>query len=228
MKSRLTKSVLVSASLLALLSFAPIFVGVSGYTSYPGCVTTAPTPPAGSHLIVNLKFTAVNDEDSGNYGYWAMDHLNINVKIYSEMDGSWYVVQTYKGQFIVPQGATSPGAGSIESQSAYGTVVGYVAGPFTGTFTDPNGYPFTQHVTYNVDMHGTTADILLGTYGNGQTGGTNSSYFWYNHFFGGPSPGSDPAPYYSLSYTLNSTFKHALSSSMCQSDTNNVQGDILV
>jgi len=69
--------------------------------------------------------------------------------------------------------------------------------------------------------------FLLGTFDK-QSGGTNSSYFWEHSYFGGPSPGSDLAPFYSFASKLNKIFLPAPASFMCQLDTNSVQGDILV
>ena len=220
-------AVIVPIALLSLFSGPVVYA--SGQNTSISCPTSPPPIPAGAARVVNIKFTAINDEDSGLNGYWAMDHLVENVQIFLLTNGSWYVQQTYNGQFMTVQGAISPGSASptAETQASFGTVKGYVSGPFQSGGFSANGHPTTGNLGV-VNMGGTTSDILKGTYGDGQTGGTNSSYFWYQFYFGGASPGSDPAPYYSLAYSLAAPFKPYQSNFMCQSNANNVQGDILL
>src|SRR5574337_423220 len=119
----------------------------------------------GANKILDIKYTAQNDEDSGIDGYWALDHLVQHLKVWQLPNGTFYALKTYNGIFIVPQGGPNPaGLAHNQTESAFGITTGGYVGTFTGTFT-----PGSQPTSGNIGIFnygGTTSDVLLGTYGN--------------------------------------------------------------
>jgi hypothetical protein len=82
------------------------------------------------------------------------------------------VVSGYSGKWQTFAGALSPGAGTVQSKDGRGTF----QGGYTGTFTAPPGFTSAFGNIGTIDYGGTKADILLGTYGAGQTGPTPFSF----------------------------------------------------
>jgi hypothetical protein len=132
--------------------------------------------PAGSVLAVNITHKVVNDEDSGNVGYWALLNYNKHVQVWKVPDGTYLVVAHYVGKWTTFAGAQSPGAGVLQTADGHGRFKGGYRATFTATsFTRARGY---QGV---FDYGGTKEDILLGTYGAGQLGVT-PTFDWTQYF----------------------------------------------
>lgn len=135
--------------------------------------------PDGATLVLNIKHKVTNDEDSGNAGYWALDNYNKHIKVWQLLDGTFYVVVKYEGKWNTFKGALSPGAGVAESKDASGEFEGGYTATFTATsFTSKFGNIGTK------DYGGSKADVLLGTYGAGQTGPT-TPFSWLSTYFTG-------------------------------------------
>ena len=132
-----------------------------------GTFVNAGDVPAGSQLVININHKVTNDEDSGNVGYWALDNYNKQVQVWQVSDGTFYAVARYAGDWQTFAGAKSPGAGTVQGNDASGTF----QGGYTGTFTATSCTPTFGNIGMK-DYGGTKADILLGTYGAGQTGPT--------------------------------------------------------
>jgi hypothetical protein len=162
-------SLTVSAIVLPLLMVAPI-QAAPGHPPFGSFVNSSGVP-AGSTLIMNVTYSVTNDEDSGDFGYWALDNFNKQLQVWQGPDKtSYYVVARYTGSFTTFAGALSPGAGAPVSKDATGQFEGgYVATfTFTGAF-NPGGFKTNGNIgTY--DFGGTKADVLLQTYGNTQQG----------------------------------------------------------
>jgi len=152
-------------------------------------------PPASSHAksVLSITWRAVNDEDSGFAGYWALDTYQTTLYVWHLTKGvdkgDYYWEQLFSGYFQVPQGALSPGeTGSTpnaasEPATGYGTFSGGESGLIASneTFT-PALLPVHGNLGAK-NYGGTTADLLKGTYGNGQAGDGSSAYNWYTTYF---------------------------------------------
>jgi hypothetical protein len=168
-----------------------------------------------STKILDISYTAKNDEDSGIVGYWGLDHFNEHLKVWQLTDGSFYALKTYNGLFVTPQGALSPQAGITQVESGFGNIVGGYTATFTGTFT-PGTNPTSGNIgTFN--YAGTTADVLKGTYGVGQTGATNAYDYTTSYFTNSASsPGVDnfAQPHWGWQYKLDDSLRSATSSNV--------------
>ncbi len=175
---------------LSILAMAVGFVGllVLGRQALPaptqptfGSFVNASGVPVGSVLVLNITHKVTNDEDSGNVGYWALDSYNKHVQVWQVPDGSFYAIARYAGTWQTFAGALSPGTGFPQSDASGTFEGGYVA-TFTATgFTSAFGNIGTK------DYGGTKADVLLGTYGAGQTGPTTPFSFLSAYFTGAAS-----------------------------------------
>jgi hypothetical protein len=167
-------SISTAAVLLILLTTAgPAFAGG------PTHVIPAPNPPPSSTLVLDLTYHVINDEDSGFVGYWALDHYDKHVQVWEISEGLFYGFITYDGGYHTYAAALSPQAGTPESHDIAGNFNGFLEFTFTAVVSTPfSGNIPTQH------YGGTVADILLGSYGNGQTGPT-SVFQWTSVYFGG-------------------------------------------
>jgi len=185
----------------------------------------APAGNLGPHLVLHVTWKAVNDEDSGFAGYWAMDTYTSTVWVWQlrhpltvgAVTYDYYWAHTYTGLFQVPQGALSPGETGTtpnavtEPAPGYGTMVGGDWGYITSaeTFT-PGTHPITGSLGM-MNYGGTTADLLLGTYGHGQVGAT-TPYSWYATYFAPADPSALNLIYgeggnaWGFVYTLNNAF----------------------
>jgi hypothetical protein len=160
----------------------------------------------GATAILDIKFIVKNDEDSGIGGYWALDHFNEHLKVWKLADGSFYALKTYDGIFAAPTGGLSPNATSTQTESAFGDIGGGYVGTFTGTFA-PGNQPISGNIgTFN--FGGTMSDILLKTYGNGQTG-VVPTFDWTTAYFSGFNNFAEP--HWGWSYTLDSEFQSSTS-----------------
>lgn len=145
--------------------------------------------PHGSVLILDINYKVTNDEDSGFSGYWALDDYKKHIKIWNVPDGSFYAVVKYEGKFHTYVDALSPQNGLTESKDATGKFNGGYVATFTGTFSPTLA---TRGDIGTFDFTGTKADILLGTYGNGQTGPTTPFSYLSSYFTGVGSFNEDP------------------------------------
>jgi hypothetical protein len=151
---------------------APLEIGAG---TPPGCmenpgsgVLVAPTQ------VVNIVYTVQNDEDTGIYGYWALDNYQVNLQVWSLGSNQYQFVAQYKGTFTTFNGDLSPQTGTTESScpstGATGTLIGQIVGTFTATTFDPDGpLSNTQLTSFGTiatpfNFGGTQADLLLGTY----------------------------------------------------------------
>jgi hypothetical protein len=181
--------------------------------------------PAHSVKILSITWVAKNDEDSGLDGYWALDHYTSTLNVwYNAGTNSYYGIQTFKGVFEAPQGAVSPGSttnpGNIQSESVFGTLVGGIVFTFTGSF---NGGMQGNLGTMNYG--GSISDVLLGYYGNGQTG-DSSSYNPFSVYFSGGTSQSPAEPYWGFAYELNSIFHESSSVNQWCNYYSGTTGDI--
>jgi hypothetical protein len=161
----------------------------------------------GATKILDVTYTVKNDEDSGVGGYWALDHFNEHLKVWQLTDGSFYALKTYDGIFAVPTGGSNPADGSYtQIESAFGNIDGGYVATFTGTFA-PGSQPTSGNIgTFN--FGGTMSDILLKTYGNGQTGAT-PTFDWTSAYFSGFN--NFAQPHWGWSYKLDSEFQSSIS-----------------
>jgi hypothetical protein len=128
------------------------------------------SPPAGYTEVINVEMTVANDEDSGFIGYWALDDYTKHIQVWEGPKGEdFYVAVMYQGTWQTFAGARSPENGTTEPSDGTGSIKGgYIAtmtGPMLTSLAEP-----TQGTIGSYDYGGTQADILLGSYGNGQVG----------------------------------------------------------
>lgn len=135
--------------------------------------------PEGSVLVLDITHKVINDEDSGIVGYWALDNYNKHVKVWKLPDGKFYVKAKYEGKWQTFAGAKSPGAGVVQSKNASGEF----EGGYTATFNATSVTPAFGNIGTK-DYNGTKADVLLGTYGAGQTGPTTPFSYLSTYFSG--------------------------------------------
>ena len=134
-----------------------------------GGVKVAPTQ------VLNIVYNVTNDEDTGIYGYWALDNYEVDLQVWSLGSNQYQFIATYIGTFTTFNGDLSPQTGTTEIISspngATGTLKGQIIGTFTATTFDPNGLPqsktaLPQYGTIATPFNfgGTHSDLLLGTY----------------------------------------------------------------
>jgi len=161
----------LSAGLIMLAASAASAFAASTHPTF-GTFVNAGDVPVGSQLVININHKVINDEDSGNVGYWALDNYNKKVQVWQVPGGSFYAVARYVGNWQIFAGALSPGTGKVQGNDASGTF----QGGYTGTFTATSCGPTFGNIGTK-DYGGTKADILQGTYGAGQTGPTTPYSF---------------------------------------------------
>jgi hypothetical protein len=167
-------------SLLAPINFANATPGDKPSTKV---FTSHENIPRHSKLIVNVHYKVTNDEDSGFVGYWALDNYEKHIMIWADpKDGSYWAIARYEGTFTTFAGALSPQNGVQESSDATGHFVGGYTLHFTGTF---NPKIATHGDLGTFDFGGTKSDILLGSYGNGQTGNSGTTFNVLSQYFTG-------------------------------------------
>jgi len=170
--------VLVSVGIVsfAVMLVAPVARGDSPCDlSFLGAAAPAP----GSTQVLGITFKVANDEDSGVFGYWALDTINRAVSVWQQPDGSFFVIATYSGKFTTFAGAVSPNdLGMNERADASGTFQGgYVA-----TFSSPV-FSTAFGSAGAFDFGGTQGDVLRGVYAN-QVGPT-SAFSYLDTYFSG-------------------------------------------
>jgi len=177
-------------------------------------------PPSGSRAasVLSLTWKAVNDEDSGFAGYWALDTYTTTLNVWhlnkGVYKGDYYWEQTFSGVFQVPQGANSPGETGVtpnnvsEPASGYGTFLGGEEGFITPSETFTAGSHPVHGNLGTINYNGTVADLLKGYYANGQTGDVNP-YNWYTTYFLPKDSGNANlnTTAWGFVYTLNTFFQ---------------------
>ncbi|MGC2288519.1 MAG: hypothetical protein WA688_01500 [Thermoplasmata archaeon] len=186
-------------------------LGVAKCTVTGNVVTdkfTAPEKAAKANLVLDISWVATNDEDSGIFGYWALDYYTTDVYVWyataGVYAGDYYWVQTFSGMFESPQGALSPAHGYLENETQVGTLTGGLEGLISGGTFSPGANPVSGSLG-ELNYSGTTADLLLGTYGSGQVGDANE-YNWYAAYFG--SSGTLTEPEWGFVYNANLAFSY--------------------
>jgi len=175
------KTKLITTMMIMLFLAMMLGVPVMAKPSHPtwGSFVNAGGVPSGSVLVLNINYVVTKDEDSGIFGYWALDDYNKHVQVWQAPDGTFYVVARYVGKWYTFAGALSPGAGVAQSKDAQGAFEGGYVATFTAT-----GYTSDFGNIGTFDYGGTKADVLLGTYGAGQKGPTTSFNFLSTYFTG--------------------------------------------
>lgn len=171
---------------------------------------TAGAPPSSEKPVrlLSITWTAVNDEDNGFAGFWALDTYTVVLTVWllksppaassAVPSGAlYYFLATFSGNFIVPQGGVSPGGSIVgvltgpnavpEPASGYGTL----AAMEFGYITNAEGFaPGVNPVTGSLgtlNYSGTMSDVLKGTLSNGQVGDANA-FDWYTTYFSPADP----------------------------------------
>jgi len=141
--------------------------------------------------VVNVNFAVLNDEDSGNNGYWALDAYLEQLQVWQDpnVPTNYYATISTLGLFTTYKGDCSPGAGVVEPKTGFGIVQGNLFGEFSFTGTISSSPPASGFLGI-FNYGGTQADLLKCTYGNGQTGNSgpapyNNFYWWQNVYFPG-------------------------------------------
>ncbi|MDG6909583.1 MAG: hypothetical protein JRN06_13140 [Nitrososphaerota archaeon] len=168
------EKILASTIAFALLLLTGAGAAIASGPTQPIPPTTCNGPP-----VLNLSYHVTNDEDSGMVGYWALDHYSKNIQVWSTGGDTYCALITYEGGWQTFAGALSPQNGVTENRSAAGNFNGFLEFTFTAT----SASPFSGNLP-NKNYGGTMSDILLGTYGAGQTGPTNV-FHWTSIYFTG-------------------------------------------
>jgi hypothetical protein len=149
--------------------------------------------------VVNVTSHVVNDEDSGVCGYWALDHYNKQIAIYTtSTSGVYFVNETYEGFWQTFTGALSPNADCstltpLEGTTASGTFEGYAAFYVSGTLS-PTMKTGGFIGTFN--FGGSQSDVLNLVY-SAQKGDTSYTDMLSFYFPGGYTfPSGYPSPFY--------------------------------
>lgn len=162
-------------------------------------------PSGSAKEVLAISWRAVDDEDSGLFGYWALDTYNSAVSVWEYSNGSYFAIQTFSGVFEVPQGALSPQSGVSEPASGYGTLAGVIFGWITSSEVFHKGTNVAKGNLGDLNYGGTTQDLLNQTY-QYQVGDA-SAYNWYTTYFLPADPGNTYFSYsWGFTYVLNSLF----------------------
>lgn len=225
---RKSSASLLSLFVVALIVFvpyviSPLTVNATTVVCQTDNHTNVDKLPKGSALVLNINWVVINDEDSGLAGYWALDHYVKTLKVWLLPNGTWFGNSTYSGNFITPQGAISPGTNAAtEVESGYGTFKGCYAASWSGIF-NPSGGPTSGSLGVK-NYGGTTADVLKGTYGNGQVGPT-SVFDWRTTYF--PTNSGFTLWRWGWTYTLNPAFTPPATATTWNNFLSGNSGDIV-
>jgi hypothetical protein len=167
---------LLATGIVAASPTAPLALHAGSFLNAGGV-------PVGSVLVLDINLKVTNDEDSGFVGYWALDSYNKKVQVWQVPDGSFYAVVRYEGKWTTFAGALSPEVGALEVSDATGTFQGGYIATFTGAVNPAPAFK-TRGSIGSFDFGGTEADILLGSYGAGQTGAV-PNFDWVSTYFTG-------------------------------------------
>ena len=95
-------------------------------------LVTAPMVMPGSTLIAHTTAYVINDEDSGYFGYWAIDNYSLTNWLWQEPNGTFFFITSFIGTSTTYSGIISPGSSSTEAGYAVAMFSGYISGWFTG------------------------------------------------------------------------------------------------
>ncbi len=113
--------------------------------AYNGEIMTGP--------IVNITADIINNPDSGNYGYWALDNFVRKITVYQTSANSFVMNFADNGLAYTFAGVNSLGAGIPEPYNGVVQFTGYASTPFNGVFS-----PGSNAVATN--------GMLIGTFNN--------------------------------------------------------------
>ena len=171
---------MIAVPSMAMASSPPSTSSSGVHTMNFGDIINAGEIPHGSTMVLQVTYKVINDEDSGNSGYWAMDNYTKSVQVWESPGGTYYVIGLYSGTWTTYAGALSPKNGAPESMTASGTFHGgYIATFSANGVTGSSGHLGIKN--YN----GTVGDIKLGTYSNQV--GPASVYDFLTALFNNPS-----------------------------------------
>ena len=182
-------------------------------TSVAGASMNVPTQCEGSFTktpIIDVQYTVLNDEDSGNHGYWALDNYQKAIVVWQGSgdftnrfcalvqylgtgSGGWFG-PTYGFQTYI--GALSPGFGATELKDGSGSFTGARVATFQGTFLAGSSLKALTGNFGTVDFKGTKADIVAGA-----PGAQFNATSWLTYYFTNPTSYNDLA--WSWVYTYN-------------------------
>ena len=140
-------------------------------------------------LVLNITANIINDPDSGNLGYWALDNISRNMQIYqttlatSSTTYNSYTANVYDtGIATTFAGAISPGGGVTEPYNGVASLTGFDQLAFSGIFT-PGSYPVYTNgqKVASFNNRGTSSYILLGNYA-AQSKSTYSPASTFDHY----------------------------------------------
>lgn len=114
--------------------------------------------------IVDVEQKVINDADSGNGGYWAMDKYKRSIKVYNTAtEGTYCATVAYDGNFVSFAGASPNNTGTIPAGIKGEMEGGYRSTPFTGTLLLSPLWPLHGNVgttDYNCDNLGNCPGIV--------------------------------------------------------------------
>lgn len=89
----------------------------------------------GAALLVDVRFTLVNDYDSGFAGNaWANDTIDRHLRVWSEQDGTYCAVTDDHGSFVTFAGPSPSGLSTVPAGIRGKLEGGYATTMFSGTF----------------------------------------------------------------------------------------------
>jgi hypothetical protein len=196
------------------------------YGTFPSSITlpTSTTNPSFNMRmiyagpVVNVTMNVKNDEDTGLFGYWALDNYTKHVTVWQTDANTYTANVTYLGTWHTFKGALSPANGLVEPDNGVGTIQGSYNAIITASSFNTMANAIGNLGTF--DFGGTTSDIPLGTYSN-QAGNTNP-FDWVPYYF--PEYTNFVQPAWSWTYT-NSTY-HSGGNQWINSNAGN-SGDII-
>jgi len=171
--------ILIALALLAAMTLPTGSVFAAPTDPHAGSFVNAGDVPPGSKLVLNITYKVTNDEDSGNFSYWALDNYNESVQVWQTPDGSFYSIAKYSGKWQTFTGALSPGTGVAQASDATGTFEGGQVRTFTGTLNPTPAYSTKGNIG-TFDFKGTKADVLA-------NGGNVTPFIWKDTYFIGAS-----------------------------------------
>jgi len=152
---------------------------------YSSVTTTLPPASAKPSLVLSVSWIVQNDEDSGFHGYWGLDYFTTTLNVWlltsGPHAGSYYATKTYVGSFVSIQAVPSPGTGTAQNSSAFGSFKGGYNATLINAAFNSSGGPLRGSLGHK-DYGGKASDVLLGTYGAGQVGDT-SAFDWVKTYF---------------------------------------------
>jgi hypothetical protein len=199
-------------AVVALLALVGVFSVLAAGTAL-ACPRTHPV------LVMNVIYKVTNDEATGNVGFWALQDYSRHVQVWRLADGSFDWQSRFEGRWTTFAGALSPGAGVAQAVDGWGRFEGVLNGTFTSSSYKPVcGYLGTH------DAGGTEADILLGTYGAGQTGAPSSWSPGDTYFPGAAADGW--SSWVTTAYSF--TYRYGHQTSVLDPSTGTGTGDIVI